>query len=66
MPWPDFLLWHDGLLRFVLGHMGALVGNIMPERGGQLLAVVGEDLRIVRATRNGHISHAIVVHIPRA
>ena len=45
----DLLLrWLDGLLLLMLWRVGALAGNFMPQRGGQLLAVVGKELRIVR------------------
>jgi hypothetical protein len=32
----------------------------MPQRGSQLLAVVGEDLRVVCAAQNGNVGHAAV------
>jgi hypothetical protein len=38
--------------------MGAAVRNIMPQRGAQLLAVVGEDLRVVCAARDGNVGYA--------
>jgi hypothetical protein len=31
----------------------------MPQRRSQLLAVVGEDLRIVCAARDGNVGHAV-------
>jgi hypothetical protein len=31
----------------------------MPQRRSQLLAVVGEDLRVVCAARNGNVGHAV-------
>ncbi len=52
----DLLLWRlDGLLLRVLRRVGALAGDLMPQRGGQLLAIVGEELRIVRSARDGDI-----------
>jgi hypothetical protein len=45
--------------------MGAAVRNIMPQRGSQLLAVVGEDLRVVCAARNGNVGHAVVKQVFR-
>ena len=39
--------------------MGARVRNIMPQRGSQLLAVVGEDLRVIRAARYGNVGYAV-------
>ncbi len=56
----------DGLLLLVLWGVGALAGDLMAERGGQLLAVVGEELRIVRSARDGDIRHAIVEQVLRA
>ena len=35
------------LLLLELRRVGAFAGNLMPQRGGQLLAVVGEELCIV-------------------
>ena len=35
----------------------------MPQRGSQLLAVVGEDLRVVCAARNGNVGHAVVEQV---
>src|ERR1035441_9884530 len=46
--------------------MGAAVGNIVPERRAELLAVVGEELRIVSAARNGNVGHAVVDQVFRA
>ena len=43
--------------------MGAAVRNIMPQRGSQLLAVVGEDLRVVCAARDGDVGHAVVEQV---
>ena len=43
--------------------MGAAVRYIMPQRRAELLAVVGEDLRIVCAARNGNVGHAIVEQV---
>ena len=60
------LLRLDGLLLLVLRGVGALVGDLMAQRGGQLLAVVGEELRNVRAARNGDIRHAVVEQVFRA
>jgi hypothetical protein len=37
----------------------AAVRDIMPQRRSQLLAVVGEDLRIVCAARDGNVGHAV-------
>ncbi len=38
----------------------------MAQRRRQLLTVVGEELRIVRASRDGDVSHAAVEQIPGA
>jgi len=46
-----------------LRRMGAAVRYIMPQRRSQLLAVVGEDLRILCATRNGNVGHAVVEQV---
>ena len=46
-----------------LRRVGAAVRNIMPQRGAQLLAVVGEDLRVVCAARNGNVGHAIIEQV---
>ena len=35
----------------------------MPQRRAQLLAVVGEDLRVVCAARNGNVGHAVVEQV---
>ncbi len=53
----------DRLLLFVLRCVGALAGDFVPQRGGQLLAVVGKELRIVRSARDGNIGHAIVEQV---
>ena len=45
--------------------MGAAVGYIMPRRRAQLLAVVGEDLRVVCAARDGNVGHAVVEQVYR-
>lgn len=58
---PLLLLRRYGLLRLGLRQMGALMGNIMPQRCAQLLAVVGEELRVVGPARDGDISHAVFV-----
>ena len=59
----DFPLRRDGLLLLLfwlhLRRMGAAVRYIMPERGSKLLAVVGEDLRVVCAARDGNVGHAV-------
>ena len=46
-----------------LRRMGATVRYIMPQRGSQLLAVVGEDLRVVCAARDGNVGHAVVEQV---
>ena len=43
--------------------MGAAVRYILPQRRSQLLAVVGEDLRVVCAARDGDVGHAIVEQV---
>jgi len=43
--------------------MGAAVRYIMPQRGSQLLAVVGKDLRVVCAARDGNVGHAVVEQV---
>jgi len=35
----------------------------MPQRRSQLLAVVGEDLRVVCAARDGYVGHAVVEQV---
>ena len=35
----------------------------MPQRRAQFLAVVGEDLRVVRATRNGNVGQAVIEQV---
>jgi hypothetical protein len=40
--------------------MDAAVRHIMPQRRSQLLAVAGEDLRVLCAALNGNLDHAIV------
>ena len=35
----------------------------MPQRRAQLLAVVGEDLRVVCAARDGNVGHAVVEQV---
>ena len=64
MLWRDLPLRRDCLLLLLfllhLRRMGAAVRYIMPQRRSQLLAVVGEDLRVVCATRNGNVGYAIV------
>ena len=39
--------------------MGAAVRSIMPKRRSQFLAVVGEDLHVVCAARDGDVGHAV-------
>ena len=60
-------LRRDCLLLFLfwlhLRRMGAAVRYIVPQRGSQLLAVVGEDLRVVCAARNGNVGHAVVEQV---
>jgi hypothetical protein len=58
---PDYLLLLLFWLR--LRRMGAAVRDIMPQRRSQLLAVVGEDLRVVCAARNGNVGHAVVEQV---
>jgi len=43
--------------------MGAAVRKIMPQRRTQLLAVVGEDLRVVCAAREGDVGHAAIEQV---
>jgi hypothetical protein len=45
----DFQLRSNRLVEFDLGHMRALLRYIVTECGWQLLAVVGEELCIVRS-----------------
>jgi len=52
-----------GAGQFHLRRMGAAVRNITPQHGSQLLAVVGEDLRVVCAARNGNVGHAVVEQV---
>src|SRR5665213_2116625 len=63
----DLPLRRDRLLLFLfwlhLRRMGAAVRYIMPQRRAQLLAVVGEDLRVVCAARNGNVGHAVVEQV---
>ena len=35
----------------------------MPQRGSQLLVVVGKDLRVVCAARDGNVGHAVVEQV---
>ena len=60
-------LRRDCLLLFLfwlhLRHMGAAVRYIVPQRGSQLLAVVGEDLRVVCAARDGNVGHAVIEQV---
>ena len=55
----DLALRRDCLLLFLfllhLRRMGAAVRYIVPKRRAQLLAVVGEELRVVCAARNGDV-----------
>jgi len=46
-----------------LRRMGAAVRYIVPQRDSQLLAVVGEDLRVVCAVRDGDVGHAVVEQV---
>ena len=46
--------------------MGARVRYIVPQRRAQLLAVVGEDLRVVCAARDGNVGHAVVEQVFRS
>ncbi len=39
---------------------------IMPQRRSLLLAVVGEDLRVVWAARDGDVGHAVVEQVLRS
>ena len=41
----------DGLLLRVLRRVGALPRDFMPQRGEQLLAIVGKELRIVETAQ---------------
>jgi hypothetical protein len=43
--------------------MGAAVRKIMPPRRTQLLAVVGEDLRVVCAALDGDVGHAAIEQV---
>ena len=43
--------------------MGAAVRNIVSQRRAQFFTVVGEDLRVVCAARNGNVGHAIVEQV---
>ena len=62
MAWPDLLLGCNGLL----GRMGALVRNIMPQSLRQLLSIIREYLRVPLAARNRDIGHAVIEQILRA
>jgi len=61
------LLRRDSLLLLLfwlhLRHMGAAVRYIVPQRRSQLFAVVGEDLRVVCAARDGDVDHAVVEQV---
>ena len=63
----DLPLRRDGLLLLLfwlhLRRMGAAVRDIVPQRRAQFLAVVGEDLRVERATRDGDVGHAVVEQV---
>src|ERR1039458_6262126 len=63
----DLPLRRDCLLLFLfwlhLRRMGAAMRYIMPQRGSQLLAVVGEDLRVVCAARYGNVGHAVIEQV---
>jgi hypothetical protein len=62
----DLLLrWLNGLLLLVLQGMDALVGNIMLQHFRHFLAVISEELRIVRSTRDGDVGHAVVEQVFR-
>jgi hypothetical protein len=63
VPLGDFLLRCNRLFRADLGYMSAVLLKIVAESGEQLLAVVGEELRVERTTRNRHVSHAAVEQI---
>src|SRR5579862_1762234 len=56
----DFLLRRNCLLRADLRRVGGLLGNVVAESDGQLVAVVGEDLRIVCSARDRDVSHPAV------
>src|SRR5260370_7760864 len=36
---------------------------MVSESRGQLLAVIGEELRVERSSRNGHVSHAVIEQV---
>ena len=60
MLWPNFPLRRDRLLLLLfwlhLRRMGAAaVPCIMPQRRAKLLAIVGEDLRVVFAARDDNV-----------
>src|SRR5208282_261857 len=37
--------------------------KIVSESAGQLLAIVGEELRVERSSRNGHVSHTAIEQV---
>jgi len=43
--------------------MGAAVRDIVPQRRAQFLAVVGEDLRVICAARDGEVGHAAIEQV---
>lgn len=53
----------NGLLGLVRRHTRPSAENLVTQRRRQLLAVIGEELRIMRATRNRNISHAAAEQI---
>ena len=63
----DLPLRRNSLLLLVfwlhLRRMGAAVRYVMPQRRAQLLAVVGEDLRVVCAARDSNLGHAVVEQV---
>lgn len=64
LPWPDLPLRRNCLLTcFTSGAWELRWETFMPEPRAQLLAVVGEQLRIVSAARDGNIGHAIVEQV---
>jgi hypothetical protein len=60
------LSWLDGLPGGDLRQMGTQVGDIATEGMGELSAVVGEDLCVERAAREGDIGLAAVEQVFRA
>lgn len=63
LPGGDFLLWCSRPLGIDLERLRALFRDVVTEGRRQLLAVIGEELRVEPSTRDGNIGHTVIEQV---